>query len=218
MRNILLIGPQGSGKGTQAERLSRRLGIPIVSVGHLLRNEIEKHTGLGKSIEEYVTAGDRVPGDVVDQIVAARIEEPDAENGVIMDGYPRAVEQVSALEGIFGRMGRKITEAVLIRVSDEVSLERLSGRWVCSNTKCEANYHERFNPPKGQAGVCDVCGSPLTQRDDDKPDAIRRRLELYHKDTEPLISKYREAGVLHEVDGDQDIDAVERDIIAALGL
>lgn len=214
MNNIVLIGPQGSGKGTQAERLSAKLGIPIVSVGRLFREEVERDTGPGRSIARYISKGERVPSEIVDQVVSARLQESAAGAGIIVDGYPRTLEQAATLDKIFGELGRKVTHVIDISVPDEVSLKRLSGRWVCSNLKCEENYHAEFNPPKKNPDLCDKCGSPLIQRDDDKPDAIKRRLEIFHKDTEPLIAYFRDKGLLYGIDGNQPIDKVAADIAA----
>lgn len=216
MNNILMLGAQGAGKGTQSERLENRLGIPTISIGRLFRGEIEKSTGLGEAINEYLQRGDRVPDDITNQLMEGRLSEEDAANGVILDGYPRTLGQVDMLDGIFEKLGRKLTHVVYIRISDEVALERLSGRWICSNMNCESNYHVKLHPPKIKDGFCDKCGAPLIQRNDDTPEAIKRRLELYHQDTEPLISKYRERGILVEVNGELGIDDVEKEIAASL--
>jgi len=218
MYNILLLGAQGSGKGTQAERIVEKLGIPTVSVGHLFRAEIDRLTGLGKAIQEYMDRGDRVPDDTVNQLMAGRIAEDDTAQGCILDGYPRTFGQKDILDRIFADHGRELTHVIYIKVDDAVSMDRLSGRWVCANSKCEENYHEKFNPPKKVPGKCDKCGSKLIQRADDTPEAIKHRLELYHKDTQPLIDHYRERGILHEVDGARSIDEVTADIFKALGV
>ncbi len=219
MYNILMLGVQGSGKGTQSERLSAKLGIPTISVGHLFRTEIDKQTGLGREIMSYIEKGDRAPDMMVNQLMLGRLEEEDTGNGCILDGYPRTFDQKDQLDKIFAENGgRKLTHVIYLSVPDAVSLDRLSGRWVCSNTKCEENYHVTFNPPKGDPNKCDKCGSQLIQRDDDKPEAIKHRLELYHKDTQPLIDHYRQRGILYEIDGSQPIAKVESDINGALGI
>lgn len=218
MHNILMLGAQGSGKGTQSEKIAARLDIPTVSVGHLFRTEIDRETGLGKTIKDYTDRGDRVPSMIVNQLMHGRLDEDDVRNGVILDGYPRTLHQAQNLDEIFAAHNQSLTHVIYINVDDAVSLNRLSGRWICSNTKCEANYHETFNPPKKAAGKCDLCGSPLIQRSDDTPDAIRHRLDLYHKDTQPLIDHYRAKGILVEVNGDQPIEKVEADISKALGI
>jgi adenylate kinase len=218
MYNILMLGAQGSGKGTQSERLSAKLGIPTVSVGHLFRTEIDKRTGLGREIVSYIEKGDRVPDMMVNQLMMGRLSEDDTVNGLILDGYPRTFDQKDQLDKIFADNGRQLTHVIYLNASDEVSVERLSGRWVCSNTNCEANYHVTLNPPQKDPNKCDKCGSALIQRDDDKPEAIKHRLELYHKDTQPLIDHYRQRGILYEINAAQPIAKVEQDINAALGV
>lgn len=216
MHNILFLGPQGSGKGTQSVLISNKLGIPIVAVGKLFREEIAKNTGLGKAMEEYILRGDRVPSLMVNQVMSERIGESDTANGMILDGYPRTVEQAKTLDKILGDLGRKTTYVLYLKVSDDESLRRLAGRRVCSNTKCEANYHIESNPPKKEKGKCDICGSELIERQDDTPEAIRHRLDLYHKDTEPLIEFYENRGILHRVDGQQPIEKVSEVLLGIL--
>jgi adenylate kinase len=217
MYDILVIGPQGSGKGTQAERLAAKLNIPTVSVGHLFRAEMERGTGLGKEIAEFVERGERAPSEYVDQLIRGRMHEEDCAGGVILDGYPRTMSQNEVLDGLLKEMGRSLTHVLFLNISDEEAVLRLSGRLVCSNLKCEENYHITFNPPQSP-DACDKCGSPLMQRDDDKPEAIRRRLELYHADTQPLVAMYRERGILHEIDGTRSIAEVEAAMSAAVGI
>jgi adenylate kinase len=217
MYNILMLGSQGAGKGTQSARLTAKLGIPTISVGHLFRSEIESRTGLGGAIIAYIDKGERVPDMIVDQLMDGRLHEDDAENGVILDGYPRTLEQQNKLDDIFTSVGRKLTHVIYLRVDDEVAIKRLSGRRVCTNHEQDLNYHLEFNPSK-EEGKCDRCGSKLVHREDDKAEAISRRLELYHHDTQPLIDFYRELGLLIEVDGSQAIEKVESDINAALAI
>lgn len=212
MFNIIMLGPQGAGKGTQAEFLAEKLEIPTISVGKLFRLEMEKDTGLGQAIGKFVNAGDRVPPDMVDQVMTERLSEEDTEKGLILDGYPRTKDQIANLDKILKELGRAVTHVIYMNVPDEVSLRRLSGRRVCSNLKCEENYHVDFNPPKKDANKCDKCGSPLIQRADDTPEAIKHRLELYHQDTEPIVAYYRGLGLLHEVDGTKSIRGVREDI------
>ncbi len=213
-----MLGAQGSGKGTQAELLSARLGIPAISTGNLFRAEIEKNTGLGREIAKYVQAGDLVPPMIVDQLIGERITEDDAEMGFILDGFPRSVEQAEALQKILEKEDRRLTDVIHIKISDEEAMRRLSGRRVCSNKNCESSYHVEFNPPKNDSEKCDRCGSQLVQRDDDVPEKIQHRLELYHSDTAPLIEFYREKGLLREIDGERSIPEVEGAIASALGL
>jgi adenylate kinase len=214
-----MLGAQGSGKGTQAELLSSRLGVPTISTGRLFRAEIERKTGLGRAIAEYVERGDIVPDDIVDQAISERLSEADALMGFILDGFPRTLEQAEMLEKLLKEAGnRHVTDAVLIKISDEEAVRRLSGRRVCSNKSCEASYHVEFHPPQKDADKCDRCNSPLVQREDDTPDVIKHRLELYHSSTEPVVSFYRDRGLLREVDGEQAITKVEETITGVLGL
>ncbi len=208
MVNILLLGPQGAGKGTQAEILSAKLNIPIVSLSRLFREEIDRNTGLGQAISEFVERGDRVPPDITDQLITGRLEEDDTVNGMILDGYPRTPEQIETLNKILKDLQRQLTHVIVLRIPDDLAVWRLSGRRVCSNPRCGANYHVEANPPKKDPNLCDRCGSPIIQRIDDVPDAIKHRLELYHRDSEPVIDYYRKQGILHEVDGSRTIDEV----------
>lgn len=218
MYNIVMIGPEGAGKGTQSERLADKLDIPAVSVGHLFRDEITNKTGLGQAIVEYIDKGQAVPDDITNQVMEGRLAEGDCAAGVILDGYPRTIAQQKILEGLFQKLDRKITHVIFLRLNDEEAVRRASGRWVCSNIKCEANYHVVMNPPKKDAALCDRCGNPLVQRHDDTPEAIRVRLELFHRETQSLIDQYRQQGLLLEIDGAQSIEKVEADIALALGL
>lgn len=208
MINVVIMGPQGSGKGTQADKLAERLGVPTVSTGRLFRAEMEKNTGMGRALGEYVKRGDRVPSDMVNQVMHERLAEEDAAIGIIIDGYPRTLEQAEQLDEIMTKLDRQVTHAVYLELTDAEAVRRLSGRRVCSNPKCELNYHVDFNPPKADPNLCDRCHSPLVQRQDDVPDVIRRRLELYHRDTEPIIDFYERRGLLHRVDGSKPIDEV----------
>lgn len=214
-----MLGAQGSGKGTQAELMSSRLGIPAISTGRLFRAEVERKTGLGRTIAEYLERGDIVPSDIVDQAISERISETDALMGFILDGFPRTLEQAEALDIILEKSGgRKVTDAVLIKISDEEAIRRLSGRRVCSNKRCEASYHVEFHPPQKDPDKCDRCNAPLVQREDDTPEVIQHRLELFHSTTEPIIGYYRDKGLLREVDGEQAITKVEETIAGVLGL
>lgn len=204
-----MLGVQGSGKGTQADRISAKFGIPTISTGKLFRAEIERNTGLGREIQSYITEGDLVPNAIINQVMAERLSEEDTASGVIVDGYPRTIDQAKALDETMAGLGRQMTHVVYMKVSDEEAVRRLSGRRVCSNLKCETNYHVEFNPPQKDPNLCDRCGGKLIQRADDNPEAIRRRLELYHKDTAPLVDFYKKKAILHEVDGQQPIPAVE---------
>jgi adenylate kinase len=216
MLNILMIGPQGSGKGTQSDLLAPKLGIPHLSLGTLLRAEVAAKSELGLAAAAYMERGDIVPPEVANKIMADRLARPDAEKGVIFDGYPRTAEQADAFDAIMRSIGRSVTHVIYLNVSDELAVERISGRRVCTNTACERIYHVEALPPKGDPGHCDVCGSPIAQRSDDVPDAIRRRLQIYHKDTFPLIELYRQRGLLREMDAGRPIDEVQAAITAAV--
>ena len=218
MYNIVMIGPQGSGKGTQSEKLSDKLGIPYVSVGQLFREEIERGTGLGKAVAEYVKKGDMAPDDLVDQLMVGRLEEEDTANGIILDGFPRDQKQAEALDKLMDDLGRQVTHVVYLELSDQEAVRRLSGRRVCSDPHCGLNYHVDFNPPKKDPDKCDRCGQPLKQREDDVPEAIQHRLQLFHQGTRPLIDFFKERGILYPIDGDQSIEEVEKSIYAALGI
>jgi len=219
MNNIVVLGPQGSGKGTQAELLAARLGIPAISTGKLFRAEIEKKTGLGREIAAYVERGDIVPAATVNQVIDERLSEADAILGFILDGFPRTLEQAEALDRILQHgNNRQLTDAVLINISDDEAVHRLSGRRVCVNKNCGATYHAEFNPPQKSPDKCDRCSSPLMQREDDTPEVIKHRLEIYHSDTEPVIQYYRERGLLREINGNQPITKVEADIAGVLGM
>jgi adenylate kinase len=218
---IVLLGPPGAGKGTQAQLLSEALGIPRVSSGDLFRENLRKETELGLLAKSYMDQGELVPDDVTVRMVMDRLAQPDCERGAILDGFPRTLEQAAALDDALADQSHHLSAALLIEVSDEEVVERLSGRWVCRD--CEAVYHMRFNPPS-KPGACDKCGGPLYQRADDQPDTIRNRLLVYYKQTSPLAGYYfaprpgalRKAGILVRVDGEQDIDAVHADLVAAV--
>jgi adenylate kinase len=212
MNNVVIFGPQGSGKGTQGERLSKKLGIPDISSGALFRAEVERNTGLGRDIADYITSGQLVPSDMVRQVIRDRISEQDTLEGAIFDGYPRTVEQAETLDELLTEVGRQVTHVILLELSDEEAVKRLSGRRVCTNDRCRLSYHIDFKPPVKDKDHCDRCGSPLIQRQDDVPEAIKQRLDVYHKDTSPLIDFYNQRGIVFRIDGSQTIDKVEKDI------
>jgi len=199
MVNIVLLGPPGSGKGTQAEMIGSEYGWPQISTGNILRHAIEEGSDLGKKAKSYMDEGELVPDDLVDEIVKQRLGKPDCEGGYLLDGFPRDVHQAKALDSF-----SKIKLVIDIQVPDEQIISRLSGRRVCD---CGQTYHIQFNPPKGE-GVCDLCGKKLIHREDDQPDTISHRLEVYHRKTEPLIEFYRGHGVLEVVDGTKHIDDI----------
>ena len=216
--NLILFGPPGAGKGTQAERLKADFQLPFISTGEMLRANVAEQTKLGKQAKGFMDAGDLVPDDLIVAMAAARLQEPDAQDGFILDGFPRTIEQAQALDHQLGELQRRVTAALLIDVPDEEVVRRLSGRRVC--VKSGHNYHVEFDPPKRE-GICDQDGSRLIQRDDDKPDVIRNRLTVYHEKTKPLVDYYEARGLLRRVDGTReaaDVHGHIRAVIATLRL
>src|SRR6201999_882077 len=212
--NLVLLGPPGSGKGTQGERLNADLHLPYYATGDILRGAVRDETALGKSAKEYMDRGDLVPDEVIVGVIAERIDSEEARGGFILDGFPRTTPQAEALDAKLGDLGRAVSSVLLIDVSDEEVVRRLGG-----GRTCEANghvFHVDFNPPKVE-GVCDIDGSPLLVRDDDKPDVIRKRLATYHEKTEPLVTYYDDKGVLRRVDGERDPDEVTEELRRTLG-
>jgi adenylate kinase len=207
--NLVLLGPPGSGKGTQGERLNEDLRLPYYATGDILRGAVRDETELGKSAKEYMDRGDLVPDEVIVGVIAERIDSEEARDGFILDGFPRTTPQAEALDAKLEEMGRSVGTVLLIDVADDEVVKRLGGR-----RTCEANghvFHVDFNPPK-EEGVCDLDGSPLLVRDDDKPDVIRKRLATYHDKTEPLVTYYDDKGVLRRVDGERDPDEVTEEL------
>jgi adenylate kinase len=196
--NLILLGPPGSGKGTQGERLQEDFRLPYYATGDILRAAVRDGTDLGREAKEYMDRGDLVPDDVIVGVIAERIAGPEATDGFILDGFPRTMPQAEALGAKMAELGREITAVVLIEVSDEEVIRRLGGRRTC--VKNGHVFHVEFDPPKNEA-ICDVCGAQLEIRDDDKPEVIQHRLEQYHSKTEPLIASYEGHGLLKRVDG-----------------
>lgn len=197
--NLVLLGPPGSGKGTQGERLQEDLRLPYYATGDILRAAVREETDLGRTAKEYMDRGDLVPDEVIVGVIAERIDSSEALDGFILDGFPRTTPQAEALDSKLSELGRAVTAVLLIDVSDDEVVRRLGGR-----RTCEANghvFHVEFEPPK-QEGVCDIDGSALIVRDDDKPEVIRKRLETYHEKTEPLVSYYDSRGVLRRIEGE----------------
>jgi adenylate kinase len=196
--NLILLGPPGSGKGTQGERLRNDFELPYYATGDILRAAVRDETALGKQAKGFMDRGDLVPDDVIIGIIAERVEDHAAADGFILDGFPRTTGQAEALDEELDRLKRTVTVTLLIEVSDEEVERRLGGRRTC--VKDGHVFHVEFDPPKNE-GVCDICGARLEIRDDDKPEVIRHRLAQYHEKTEPLISFYEDKGVLRRVDG-----------------
>jgi adenylate kinase len=203
--NLILLGPPGGGKGTQGERLQEDLELPYYATGDILRAAVRDQTEIGKAAKEYMDRGDLVPDDVIIGVIAERLESGEADHGFILDGFPRTVPQAEALDRKLSELGRQLTAVVLIDVSDEEIVRRLSGRRVCVDAGHV--YHVDFNPPATE-GVCDIDGSELIVRDDDEPEVVRNRLVQYHEKTAPLVDFYRKQALLNRVDGSQDPDRV----------
>jgi adenylate kinase len=196
--DLILFGPPGAGKGTQADRLRDDFQLPFISTGDMLRSNVKEGTELGREAKTYMDAGELVPDELILAMAAERIQHEDARDGFILDGFPRTIAQAEALDKQLSNLGRRITAALLIDVSDEEVIRRLSGRRVC--VKNGHNYHVEFDPPKRE-GVCDQDGSRLIQRDDDKPEVIANRLRVYHAQTEPLVDYYDRQGLMRRIDG-----------------
>jgi adenylate kinase len=209
--NLILLGPPGAGKGTQAQRMQEDFGLPYLGTGDLLRRHREEGTALGREAATYMEQGQLVPDGLVIRMILGEIEAHGAD-GFLLDGFPRTVQQADALAEELDAVGRRLTAALLIEVPDEVVIERLSGRRQCRNGHL---YHVVADPPKRDA-ICDVCGEPVVQRDDDRPEVIRRRLDTYHEKTEPLIDYYDERGLLRRFDGTGDFTEVHDHIRATL--
>jgi len=196
--NLILFGPPGAGKGTQADRLRTDFQLPFISTGDMLRANVKDETELGREAKTYMDAGDLVPDGLIVKMAAQRLQESDARDGFILDGFPRTIEQAKALEAQLSDLGRRVTAALLIDTPDDEVIRRLAGRRVC--VKSGHNYHVDFDPPKHE-GACDQDGSRLVQRDDDKPEVIENRLRVYHDLTEPLVAYYDEHGLMRRIDG-----------------
>ena len=211
--NLVLLGPPGSGKGTQGERLQADFRLPYYATGNILRAAVEDRTGVGKAAKEFMDRGDLVPDDVIIGVIAERLEGEEAADGFILDGFPRTVPQAEALDAELEKLGRSLTAVLLIDVPQEEVVRRLGGRRTCVENGHV--FHVEFDPPK-EEGVCDIDGSRLIVRNDDEPEVIRNRLDQYAKKTEPLVSYYEEAGLLRRVDGEMTPDEVGERIRALL--
>ncbi len=210
--NLIFLGPPGAGKGTQAKRLAEKFGIPQISTGDLLRTAIQLKTELGLKAESFMSTGQLVPDPLVISMIRERLEKPDCEKGFILDGFPRTIPQAESLAKLLTEINSQLDRVLDLEVDSEEVVKRLSGRRQCS--QCHENFHVEFKPSK--TTVCDRCGGALIQRDDDKESVIRRRLEVYQKQTEPLIGYYQQKGLLEEISGRGSIDDIFQSVLKAV--
>lgn len=211
---IIMLGAPGAGKGTQAKKIAAKYGIPHISTGDIFRANIKNGTELGLKAKSYMDAGGLVPDEITIGMLLDRIHQADCENGYVLDGFPRTIPQAEGLTEALKKNGESIDFAVNVDVPDENIISRMSGRRACLN--CGATYHIVYNAPKKE-GVCDACGQELVLREDDKPKTVKKRLDVYHDQTQPLIDYYKKEGVLAEVDGTKDMEEVFQNIAAILG-
>jgi adenylate kinase len=211
--NLILLGPPGAGKGTQAQRLVEDFELPYYATGDILRAAVNEETDVGKEAKSYMDKGDLVPDELICKVIMERIDRPEAEDGFLLDGFPRNLAQAEVLEEALERRGRRLTGALLIEADDDEVIRRLSGRRIC--VKNQHLYHVEFDPPKRE-GVCDQDGSRLIQRDDDKPETVKKRLDVYRKQTQPLAEHYEGAGLLRRFDGTRKPTEVHDHIRAAV--
>jgi adenylate kinase len=211
--NLVLLGPPGAGKGTQAERLVEDFGLPYYSTGIILREAVAEESELGKEAKKYMDEGELVPDELINKVIAERLDSGEADNGFLLDGFPRTIGQAEMLEETLEGRGRELSGVLLIEAPDDEVVRRLSGRRTCA--KNSHVYHVNFDPPKNE-GVCDQDGSRLIQRDDDKPETVRKRLAVYHEQTEPLIKWYQDRGLLRRFEGTRPPDEVHDRIRATL--
>jgi adenylate kinase len=211
--NLILLGPPGAGKGTQAERLVEDFDLPYYATGDILRAAVKDGTELGTEAKQYMERGDLIPDDLICKVIMERIDSSEAEDGFLLDGFPRTAGQAETLEGALEKRGRELTAVLLIEVEDEEVVRRLSGRRIC--VKNGHLYHVDFDPPKNE-GVCDQDGSRLIQRDDDKPETVQHRLDVYHEQTKPLEQRYDDQGILRRFDGSRTPGEVHDHIRAAV--
>ena len=211
---IIMLGAPGAGKGTQADKICAKYNIPHISTGDIFRANIKNNTELGQKAKSYMDKGELVPDELVVDLVVDRIKADDCTNGYVLDGFPRTIPQAEALDAALTKINEKMDYALDIELADEKIVERMSGRRVC--VKCGTPYHIVNIPPKKE-GICDKCGSELVLRDDDKPETVQKRLEIYHDQTHPLIEYYEKKGVLHTVDGTQTMEDVFKNITDILG-
>lgn len=210
---IVLLGPPGAGKGTQAKKISEKLDLPHISSGDIFRENLNKQTELGKKAEEYMNGGELVPDDITISMIRERLSRPDCKEGALLDGFPRTPAQAKAFDEMLADFDGQVDAVPYLRVPENELVERLSGRLIC---RAKGHiFHKKYNPPQ-QPGICDYDGSELYQREDDKPETVKRRIRVYMEQTQPLIDYYRGKSVLIEIDGDQSIAGVTADLVNAL--
>jgi adenylate kinase len=212
---LILLGPPGAGKGTQADTVVAQTGVVHIATGDLFRENIRNETELGKQAQHYVGRGALVPDELTVRMLLDRLDRPDTGKGFLLDGFPRTIEQARALDDALAKRGQAVDKVLYINVDEEEVVRRLGGRWTCR--QCGAVYHESFSPPK-ERGRCDRCGGELYQREDDRPETVRNRLAVYSEQTAPLIDYYKKQGKLAEVDGAQGAEAVGRGLLKAIGV
>lgn len=211
---IIMLGAPGAGKGTQAKKIAAEYKIPHISTGDIFRANIKNNTELGQKAKAYMDKGELVPDELTLDLIMDRFKQPDCENGYVLDGFPRTIPQAESLTKALSERGEAVDYAVNVDVPDENIINRMSGRRACLN--CGATYHIVYNPSKKE-GICDTCGQQLVLRDDDKPETVKKRLSVYHDQTQPLIDYYKNEGILAEVDGTKDMEEVFQDIVKILG-
>lgn len=211
---LILLGPPGAGKGTQAEKIAKEFNIPHISTGDIFRANIKNETELGVKAKQYIDNGELVPDSVVVAIVEDRIKQDDTKNGFLLDGFPRTENQALALDEVLTESDISLDAVINIKVDSQVLVSRITGRRICKD--CGATYHIEFNPP-AEEGVCDLCGGELYQRSDDNEDTVQNRIDVYNKQTAPLIEYYSKQDLIKTIDGEQAIDKVFTDIVKKLG-
>lgn len=210
---IIFLGPPGAGKGTQSELLAEKLKLSHISTGDLFRDQMEQNTKLGRQITDIMNSGKLVPDETTLEVFKKRLTRDDAKSGAILDGIPRTIEQAKMLDKLFEQMNKQIDHVIHIKLPPQEIITRLTGRWTCR--QCGQSYHEKYNPPQ-TPGVCDLDGSPLYQRDDQKEEVVKERIRVYEELTKPLVEYYKNKGLLIDIDGQHSIEEVNADILKKL--